>query len=121
MAGARAKIQNAGLHSRSCRRLNERKATVSPHTRLQKPEREIMIGNTILHCHTLAKLGEGGAGVVYKAEDAKFEPVVAIKFLPHHIAANAEERERFKIETQAAAALNHPNIATIYLCHRRNR
>ncbi len=51
---------------------------------------------------------------MYKAEDTKLERIVAIKFLPHHIAANAEERERFKIEAKAAAALNHPNIATIH-------
>jgi serine/threonine protein kinase len=53
-------------------------------------------------------------GVVYKAEDTRLERVVAIKFLSHHIAANAGERERFKIEAKAAAALNHSNIATIY-------
>ncbi|MFQ5781115.1 MAG: serine/threonine protein kinase, partial [Nitrospiria bacterium] len=73
-----------------------------------------MTGKTILHYEILAKLGEGGMGVVYKAEDKKLERTVAIKFLPHHIAANSEERERFKTEAKAAAALNHPNIATIH-------
>lgn len=53
-------------------------------------------------------------GVVYQAEDTKLKHDVAIKFLPRQIAANERERERFKIEAQAAAALNHPNIATIH-------
>ncbi|HVO74663.1 MAG TPA: serine/threonine-protein kinase [Ignavibacteriaceae bacterium] len=73
-----------------------------------------MIGRTILHFKIADKIGEGGMGLVYLAEDLNLERKVAIKFLPHHISANEEERNRFKIEAKAAAALNHPNIATIH-------
>ena len=73
-----------------------------------------MIGSTILHYKILEKLGQGGMGVVYLAEDQKLERKVAIKFLPKHISENSEERQRFKIEAKAAAKLNHPNIATIH-------
>jgi serine/threonine protein kinase/Tfp pilus assembly protein PilF len=73
-----------------------------------------MIGNKILHYNIIEKLGEGGMGVVYLAEDTKLKRQVAIKFLPKHIASNSDERKRFEIEAQAAASLNHPNIATIH-------
>ncbi len=73
-----------------------------------------MVGQTILHYKILEKLGEGGMGVVYLAEDSKLERKVAIKFLTSLISTNLDERERFKIEAKAAAALNHSNIATIH-------
>ena len=73
-----------------------------------------MTGKTISHYKILEKLGEGGMGVVYKAEDTKLKREVAIKFLPGFISANKEDRQRFEIEAQAAASLNHPNITTIH-------
>ena len=65
-----------------------------------------MINKNILHYHTIEKLGEGGMGIVYLAEDTKLERKVAIKFLPRHIAGNSNESKRFEIEAKAAAVLN---------------
>ncbi|MCK4890658.1 MAG: protein kinase [Candidatus Aminicenantes bacterium] len=73
-----------------------------------------MLGTFILHYKIIEKLGEGGMGVVYLAQDTKLERDVSIKFLPSNITSSSDERERFKIEAKAAAALNHPNIATIH-------
>jgi len=73
-----------------------------------------MIGKTILHYKILEKLCEGGMGVVYKAEDIKLKRTVALKFHPPAFSLDYEAKQRFKIEAKTAAALNHPNIATIH-------
>ena len=76
-----------------------------------------MIGKTIRHGGShykiLEKLGGGGMGVIYKAEDIKLKRTVALKFHPPAFSLDDEAKQRFKIEVKAAAALNHPNIATL--------
>jgi serine/threonine protein kinase/Flp pilus assembly protein TadD len=73
-----------------------------------------MIGKSISHYNITEKLGEGGMGVVYKAQDTTLDRDVAVKFLPAHLSDSAENKARFLQEAKAAAALNHPNILAVY-------
>src|SRR6476660_104671 len=94
--------------------VRERQSHIAQESGIEQQEAERMIGTTVGHYHITAKLGAGGMGEVFLAEDTRLERKAAIKFLPAELAGDPGRRQRFLTEAKAASALNHPHVCVVY-------